>query len=217
MADRPFKLLLESKLGAPVAPQWHKWGQCAAELHRKVPLDAYAVVQSSSGASFLIFTPQTTGAAARNCHGHTGRFLPSFSELAKTYGGVLGIHFCGSNPQKIILETATQLIADKLPQDPATLSKTLDKMSPKAGDVLVWVDRNTGDLVHSTTIIGRVDGDWLVNDKMNDRPERKTWVTTVADALYRPATPKHPGEEEEGEFHPEREPTVYEVQLRRPK
>lgn len=217
MADRPFKVLLESKPGTPVSPQWQKWGHCAADIHKKVPLNSYAVIESTAGARFLIFNAQTAGSSASNCHSHTNRFLSSFADLATTYGGILGFQICGSNPQKIILDTTTTVVVDKLPQEPLALSKTLDKTTPHAGDILVWVDRSTGNLVHSTTVIGRVDGDWLLDDKMGDRPARKTWVTVVAQDLYRPEVPKHPGKDNEGEWHPEREPTQYDVQLRRPK
>lgn len=215
MAERPFKVLFEGKPGVVVPSPWQSWDQCAIDIHRKVPLDAYAIVQSPSGAGFLIFKPQSTGAAARNCHGHTNRFIPSFAELASNYSGIVGIPICGSNPQKIILDTTTTLVADKLPQEPVSLSKALDKAAPRAGDILVWVDRITGTIDHSTTVVGRVDGDWLVDDKMNDRPERKTWVTVVANALYRPPYVDPRGDE--GEYHPEREGSNYDVQLRRVK
>lgn len=215
MAERPFKIVHESRPGAAVSSPWQRWNTCAADIHKTVPLDAYAVVQASSGAQFLVFKPQATGSAARNCHGHTNRFLTSFSEIAATYGGIVGIPACGSIPQKIILDTATQLVADKLPQEPAALSRALGNATPRAGDILVWVDRITGSIGHSTTLVGRVDGDWLVDDKMNDQPARKTWVTVVANQMYTPPYVDPHGDE--AEYHPEREGSSYDVQLRRAK
>lgn len=213
MAEKPFRVAFESKLGAPVPAQWEKWGRCVSELRPITPIDSYRVIQPQTGAPFLLLKFKGSGPATQNCHSYASRFLQSFAEVSDTFGGVLGFPVCGSNPQQSILDTSTQLILDKLPQEPMALDKALDKASPRAGDILVWIDRNAGTLVHSTTMIGRVDGGWLLNDKMNDRAARKTWVTVVAQELYRPETPSY-GDEE---FHPERLPTQYEVQLRRPK
>lgn len=215
MAERPFTIVHEGRPGAPVSSPWQPWNACAADIHKSVPLDAYAVVQSSSGARFLVFRPQSTGPAARNCHGHTNRFLSSFSDIAAAYGGIVGFTSCGSNPQKIILDTATLLIADRLPQEPVALSKALEKAAPRAGDILVWVNLITGAIDHSTTLVSRVDGEWLVDDKMNSQPARKTWVTVAANQLYRP--PYVDPHSDEAEYHPEREGSAYEVQLRRAK
>lgn len=217
MAERPFKILFEGNMTSTVAPQWQQWGQCAAKMHRNVPLDSYRVVQSSAGENFLISKAKSTGPDAFNSHAHANRFLSSFAEVGAGYGIIFGGSVCGSTPQEVILKTTTTVVADKLPQEPAKLSKALSTISPMPGDLLVWVDLTWGGLIHSSTIIGRVEGEWLVDDKMNLNPPRKTWVTVVANDLYRPETPKHPGEDEEGEWHPERGPSHYEVQLRRPK
>ncbi|MBI2346940.1 MAG: hypothetical protein HYV03_08750 [Deltaproteobacteria bacterium] len=171
-----FHLRVAAEVGLIVAREWQPWADCAKYL---IIADSYKVVEAPDGTRFLVFTPRTADPLAKvNCHTYVSRMLPGISEVLGADDGIIGIPVCGTNPAKVVFDSATWLVGQVSSVATEMFEDGLRALPVREGDLLIWIGDaplHTGlgwagppVFLHSARILAKGKAGWLCDHKMGE-------------------------------------------------
>lgn len=179
------RLYLSDQFAAPPEKAVSMAASMAACLRRQsATIDRFAILESPSGQLIpLIHVRGKLGEAAINCHTYVDYFLEGVRNFLSMDLAVMGIPICGVNPQHVILDETTRLVATIAP-DPRVMAKAVEALFPLPGDIIIW--RSRPDIIIHSAILSYRDGDgrWIVDDKWNERPAHERPLEGVIQEMH---------------------------------
>lgn len=173
--------------GSPDVPsKFERWAKCARSLHSEgaPEVTGFKVVTSPDKSRFLLVTFSGKREAGRtNCHSYAARKLEALKGVLEKDDAVFGKYICGTNPQKEILDAATNIVAGGIKAAPQKISEGLRNIAIRTGDILIWKN-DDGTISHSSIFDRQENDTWIMDEKMGGQPPKKRTLQEVAREMY---------------------------------